>query len=136
MLGNIAIGIYRSANVKYNCAEIMLLAGSKRYGIDLCPQTLKVLGPFGGGMQIESVCGALSGSLSVIGLLFIDVFQHESDMVEIVVNSFLKSFEEEMNTINCFELRKRYRDEITGCERIIKTTATNLERTIDQYRHL
>lgn len=73
MLENIAVRIYRSANVEYNCAETMLLAGSERYGIDLCPQTLKALGPFGGGMQIESVCGALSGSLSVIGLLFMSI---------------------------------------------------------------
>ncbi|TYB86487.1 MAG: C_GCAxxG_C_C family protein [Kosmotoga sp.] len=135
MLENIAVRIYRSASVEYNCAETILLAGGERYGIDVCPQTLKALGPFGRGMQIESVCGALTGALSVIGLLFINKYQHESDMVEIVVNGFLKSFEEVMGTISCMELRKRFRDENAGCERIIKTAATNLEKTVKHYKN-
>ncbi|MGC9385107.1 MAG: C-GCAxxG-C-C family protein [Kosmotogaceae bacterium] len=135
MLDNIAIRIYRYSNVEYNCAEIILLAGSERYGIDLKPQTLKALGPFGRGMQIESVCGALTGSLSLIGLLFIDEYQHESDTVEVIVNSFLKSFKEEMGTIICSELRDRYHDESIGCEKIIRTAAENLEKKIDHYKN-
>ncbi|MFO7882660.1 MAG: C-GCAxxG-C-C family protein [Kosmotogaceae bacterium] len=134
MLDNIAIRIYRYSNMEYNCAEIILLAGSERYIINLKPQTLKALGPFGGGMQIESVCGALTGSISMIGLLFINEYQHESDTVEVMVNSFLKSFEEEMGTIICSELRDRYHDETIGCEKIIQAAAENLEKTIDQYK--
>jgi C_GCAxxG_C_C family probable redox protein len=121
-------------NIEYNCAETMLMAGCKKYNIDLYPQTLKALGPFGGGMQIESVCGALTGSLSVIGLLFIDNYQHESDEVEIIVNSFLKRFEKKTGSIVCSELRYRYHDVKNGCEKIIKAAAVNLEKIVEHYK--
>ncbi|MGC9384741.1 MAG: C-GCAxxG-C-C family (seleno)protein, partial [Kosmotogaceae bacterium] len=81
-----------------------------------------------------SVCGALTGSLSVIGLLFINNYQHESDEVEIIVNRFLKSFENDMGSIVCSELRDRYHDDISGCEKIIKAAAVNLEKAVNYYK--
>jgi C_GCAxxG_C_C family probable redox protein len=77
------------------------MAGCEKYNLDLYTQTLKATGPFQGGMQIESGCGALTGCLSVIGLLFANNYQHESVEVEIVVNGFLKRYEKKMGSIVC-----------------------------------
>lgn len=54
-----------------NCAEKILYASNEAYNLGLDKKALKLSAGFGGGMAIESVCGALTGAIMVLGCLFV-----------------------------------------------------------------
>lgn len=53
----------------YPCAESVLRAAAKAYNLDLDENTFRTLGPFGGGISIEHICGAITGGVASIGVL-------------------------------------------------------------------
>src|SRR5665647_1462580 len=65
-----------------NCAEKILYGANQVYHLGLDQQALKMVAGFGGGMAIESVCGALTASIMVLGYLFIKKNAHESSRIK------------------------------------------------------
>ncbi len=57
--------------VHYNCAQSVLLPFAEALGLD-AKQAKDSAALLGGGMQMGSVCGALSGALMALGLLGAD----------------------------------------------------------------
>lgn len=51
----------------YNCAQSVLLACARRYGLD-DRTAMRMASAFGGGMTIGLTCGAVTGALMAIGL--------------------------------------------------------------------
>ena len=114
-----------------NCAEMILIGGNESYGLDLDKKTFKLAAGFGGGMGVESTCGALTGSIMVLGSFLVKERAHTSNIGEIS-EKFLGQFEKEMGSIKCSHLRGRYRTEEEGCNPIIFKAAEVLDKIVEE----
>lgn len=118
---------YYAPEYDLNCAETILYAANEEYDMNLTIQTLKSASAFGGGMGVEGVCGAVSGALIVIGILYTNEKAHESEKVKELSKEFINTFEMEMGTSNCKELKEKYRNDQVRCYTIVKKAAQILD---------
>ncbi len=97
-------------NEGYNCAESTLLALSDFLGIE-CKYIPRVAGGFGGGIgKHGEICGALSGTIMALGIVFgrKDAKDREGkEKMYSITDSFVQKFEKEFKCIRCRDL--------TGC---------------------
>lgn len=112
---------------KLNCAEKILYGANEAYNLGLDKESLKVVAGFGGGMGIESVCGALTGSIMVLSKLFVNDVAHESDKIKELTQELLHRYENEMGDINCSALKKNHRTLFSGCDKVIVKAAEILD---------
>ena len=125
---------YYSKEYDFNCAEAVLYACDEYYNLNLDKKTFKTMAGFGGGVAVESICGAISGGVAVIGILFVDQKSHESDKIKSLTYNFVKDVEDELGTSNCKELKDKYRDDVLRCEIVVQKIAQILEDTIDSQK--
>ena len=119
---------YYDKGYDLNCAETILYAANEEYNLNLEKNTLKTMAAFGGGMGIESVCGAVTGALSVLGIIFTKERAHESERIKELSQEFFKRFEEKLKTSNCKELKEKYRtDDEVRCSSILFAAAEVLD---------
>jgi C_GCAxxG_C_C family probable redox protein len=117
-----------------NCAEAILYAANEIYGLNLQKETLHAIAGFGGGMAIEETCGALTGAVAVLGIMLVEDKAHESDLLKAVVTELFKRYELRMGTINCKELKDRYREEDpVKCRHSVTEAAKVLEELLKEY---
>lgn len=93
----------------YNCAQSVFAAFCEETGLDE-KTALRLSSPFGGGMgRMREVCGAFSGMLMVIGLLYgydeTDSYQTKKELYEKVQNT-AALFRRESGSIICREILK------------------------------
>lgn len=113
-----------------SCSETVLSAANEYYNLNLDQKSLHMMAPFSGGMMIEESCGALTASISVLGILFTDQYAHNSELLKLLVNEFFENFYQEMNSFNCKNLKDNYRTEENGCIDVIRTAAIVLDAIV------
>ncbi|KNZ41435.1 C-GCAxxG-C-C family protein [Acetobacterium bakii] len=98
-----------------NCAEVMLRAANDKYNFNLSEDSFRMLQGFGAGYYCEKTCGAFSGSLAALGVLYTE--KRPSDQAEMtkVSKLLVKEFEEEFGSLNCDYIKEHHRDPETGC---------------------
>lgn len=121
---------FYSKEFDLNCAETMIYAANEEYDMNLSKETLKTMAAFGGGMAIESVCGAITGSLAVLSILFTRDRGHESERVKNLTKEFFAEYQQQLNTYNCDELKAEYRNENERCWIMIEKAAETLDKII------
>jgi len=121
---------YHDKSYDYNCAETMLYAANDEYQINLSKQTMKSMAAFGGGMGIESVCGAITGSLAVLSIMFTIERGHESDRVKNLSIEFFQKFTNELGSDNCAILKQKYKRDDIGCNIMLEAAANILEEIV------
>ena len=94
-----------------NCAETIIYAANEEYSLNLSKYALKTMAAFGGGMAIESVCGAATGAISVLGIMFTEISGHKSPRVKELTKEFMNRFENKLETLNCSKLKELYRND-------------------------
>ena len=124
------INKYYTVEYDLSCSEVMIYAASDEYNMNLKSETFKTMSSFGGGMGIESVCGAITGSLAVIGILFTKERAHEGDRVKKLCQEFFQRFEAKLSTDNCAELKAKYKKQDIGCRVMIETAAEILDEIV------
>lgn len=127
---------YSDKSYDLNCAEKMLYAANEEYNMGLSKQTLKTMAGFGGGMGAESVCGAISGSVAVISLLFTNINGHESKQVGDLCKEFYEKFEQIMGTANCSELKEKYNKDDNGCVYMLEIATKLLDEIVRREKNL
>lgn len=115
-----------------NCAEAMLYAANEEYGMLLDKKALKTMAAFGGGMGVEDACGAMTGGLAALGVLFVKDKAHESDKIKRLSKEFIEAFKEKLSTENCKKLKDIYREDVNKCEYIVVTAAELLDKIINK----
>ncbi|NTU42949.1 MAG: C_GCAxxG_C_C family protein [Nitrospirales bacterium] len=118
--------------IKLNCAEKILHAANEVYSLGLDKEALKLSRGLGGGMGIESVCGALSASVLVMGKLFADVpaldtTKPDNTRVKELAREFFAAFQTEMGDIHCKPLKDKYFTKELKCKTIIVKAAELLD---------
>lgn len=115
-----------------NCAEKLLYASNEAYNLGLDKKALKLSAGFGGGMAIESVCGALTGAIMVLSCLFVEKNAHESDKIKILTKELLSKYEQSMESIYCDLLKDKHRTEKEKCRDIIVKAAEVLDEIVQR----
>ncbi len=124
-------------DIKLNCAEKILHAANEVYNLGLDKEALKLAKGMGGGMGIESVCGALSASVMAMGKLFADVpaldqSKPENTRVKELSREFFSAFQNEMGDMNCKPLKDRYFTKELKCKHIITKAAEVLDGIVSR----
>ena len=114
----------------FNCAETILQGANKVYHLNLNQDALKLASAFGEGMGIESVCGALTASLMVLGKLFVPGVAHRYPKIKELNKEFLETFQNEMGDILCKPLKNNYRTEENKCKVVILKAAEILDKIV------
>lgn len=85
-----------------NCAESVLRSVSAYFGKD---GYTRLATPFGGGMGLQSVCGAVTGGLMAIGLLLgRDGNTQDRSRASACTKNFLEYFEDRFGALTCREM--------------------------------
>ena len=113
-----------------NCAEKILYGANWAYNLQLPPEALKLSAGLGGGLGIESICGALTGAILVISHLYVQQYAHESDRVKILEKEFITAFQKELGATDCHSLKAKYRNPQDGCNRIIFVAGDILDKIV------
>lgn len=121
---------YYDKSYDLNCAETIVYAANEEYGLNLSKETIKTMAAFGGGMGVESVCGAITGALAIIGIMFTNERAHESDINKILAQEFFTKFHEKLGTDNCKELKANYRNDEIRCSKMLEVSAEILDEII------
>lgn len=121
---------YYDKSYNFNCAETMLYAANEEYNMNLSKETLKTMAAFGGGMGIESVCGAITGSLAALSILFTIEKGHESDRIKNLSKEFFQKFTNTLGTDNCAKLKEKYKNDEIRCTIMIETAAKVLDEIV------
>lgn len=121
---------YYDKELDYNCAETMLYAANEYYDLNLSPQVYKTMGSFGGGISIGNVCGAITGCLAALGIMFVDEKAHESGNIKTLTKRFIQSFGKEFGYIDCTPLKDSYKTEEKRCEDMILAAADIMEEVV------
>ncbi len=117
----------------YNCCQSVMRALAKQSGLDLDKANIGY--SFGAGMQIQSVCGALTGALMSIGAACFDPERpnpSRPDSKELTLE-MEKRFEERFETIMCADIVAKY--EKTLCGECIAAAAEMAEELIKEYKN-
>ena len=118
--------------VSFNCCEKILHGGNLVYGLGLDPVAECVSAPFGLGMGIKSVCGAVTGSLMVLGAKYCNSIANQSN-VKTIAATFLERVEKELGSIYCSDLRPKYfveEDPKIGCHAVVSKVAEIVDQVI------
>ena len=118
---------YYSKEFDLNCAEAMVYSANEEYGLNLDKKALKMPSGFGGGMGIESVCGALTGGIMVLGVLFTKEKAHESERVKTLEKEFLSRYKDKMGDILCKPLKEKHHNDEVRCLNVIKEAGVILD---------
>lgn len=92
-------------NMKYHCSQAVLAAYSDLTGLSI-DESLKLGSCFGSGMRQGEVCGAATGALMVLGLIFGYTDPNNKEQSNRINDKFLKRFKEENGSYLCNELLK------------------------------
>src|SRR6056297_828124 len=115
-----------------NCAETILYAANRAYGLQMPHSALKLAAGFGGGMGIGSTCGALTGSIMALSAIFVKDRSRESDYVKTLDAELFETFKSRMESIDCDYLKEHYSSPADSCHPIILAAAEITEALIDR----
>lgn len=91
------------AETAANCAQTVFLAFAEKTGVTE-QQAFAIGSCFGGGMSVGSVCGAITGALMVLGILYPAVDGETKKANRAITKEFIRRFNEQFNNINCNKL--------------------------------
>jgi len=110
----------------WNCAESVFQAVHKEFSQQEPP--VELLTTMGGGMGCRKACGAVSGAVLSLGLVF--GRKHPDEAAKKIAGSkahdLCKAFREEFHSLDCWELIADFEDEQArkrGCTRFVRRAA-------------
>ncbi|MFP4431543.1 MAG: C-GCAxxG-C-C family (seleno)protein [Spirochaetaceae bacterium] len=115
-----------------NCAETILYAADRAYGLDLPKSALKLSAGFGGGMGVERTCGVMTGASMVFSALFVEDRAHESERVKELNQEFFQRMEGILGHVDCAPIKERWRTERDGCLPVMMEAARVLGEIVDR----
>lgn len=123
---------YDKNHYDLNCAETIVYAANEEFNMNLDGNSLKSAAAFGGGMAIEDVCGVVTGSLIILGILFTKKRAHESDRIKTLTTEYITRFQNALGTLNCKQLKAEYKTDLERCSKMLYEGAVILENIINR----
>ncbi|MGI6077747.1 MAG: C-GCAxxG-C-C family (seleno)protein [Fastidiosipilaceae bacterium] len=103
----------------YNCAETALRAANDAWNLGLTEESFELMIGFGGGMVVGSVCGTITGGIAAIGRYFAMGEDRQYESAQDKVALFMDEVKSRYDSIDCVDLRPRFRTESDRCLRTV-----------------
>ena len=119
-------------DVNMNCCERILYGANRAYNLGLKKEDMRIASAFVGGMGVGTVCGAISGSLMVLGLLYSGKLEKETALKADITIPFLKKVKKKQGSLNCRYNKAHYaiREPVFDCSAVILSLAECLDETV------
>ena len=114
--------------VHVNCCEKILFGANKVYSLNLDDNALKLARGFGGGLNIESTCGVITGAVMGLSSIF-----HSDSRYKEIVKDYIEIFKNHHGEIDCNILKELFRTEEFGCRSIILKGAEVFDEIVKKY---
>ena len=111
----------------YNCAEAVLLWANQRYGLDIPLEDVRLVSGFGGGMGCGEDCGALLGAMAALSKRLVTDRAHETAGLRESCAGLVDRFRADLGSIQCAELKPKYRRPDVRCLYVVERAAAILE---------
>ena len=122
---------YPGNGYNYSCAEAMMHAVDDYYDLNLPKESFLAASSFSGGCWHNEMCGGLSSSLAVLGILYSrDGHGHDSPELKKMAFELFSRFEEKFGNGKCWRLKKAYYVPERKCEVLLVHIADILEDII------
>lgn len=134
MLKERALKYREDSNYKLNCSECIMYAANEEYNLGISNEVLKAMSGFGGGVCTGNICGAVSGAVAVIGVMFAEGDKGNTNpKVRAMTQELVKRFTEEVGYLDCRDIKGKIKDEnLKACNRMIAIGCDTLENIIKQ----
>ncbi len=127
MLRDIARHYYQNGR---NCAEALLEASNEYYDLGLNARDIQLMKAFGGGFGVGAACGALTGALAALSLIYPTTKNAVEAGLRADAAVFVHEFEGLLSHRDCAELKPRYFVPEARCTRTVELGADALEAHI------
>jgi len=117
-----------------NCSESILYSANEYYNLNLSKNALSMMSGFGGGVYEKHLCGVVSGSVAVLGILFNGKVSNGTDLLKTAVNEFKQEFRKHYEEIDCQFLTDNYSTEEDGCNPMIFKAAEILKEVVSNVK--
>ena len=74
----------------------------------------------------------MTGAVMVLSSMYVEDIAHESKKIKDLTTKLFAEFEKEMGSIECKELKTKYRKEDIGCKNVILAAAKALDKIIEE----
>ena len=111
----------------YNCAETLLLWANERYGLHVSPEDARLVSGFGGGSGVGANCGALLGAMAALSRSMVKDRAHGTPGFKEACAGLVDRFRGELGTIECVELKERYRQPDVRCLYVVERASAILD---------
>lgn len=115
-----------------NCAEKILYGANWAYNMKLPGEALKLAAGFGGWYGGRKRCGVITGGVMVLSSLYVSRNGHESGRIKALEKEFIETFTKEMGTIDCSDLKAKYRNDEIKCNLVIFKAGEILDRIVER----
>ena len=115
----------------YNCAETVLLWANERYGLNVALEDVRLVSGFGGGMGCGENCGALLGAMAALSKALVQDRAHTTPGFREACAYLVSRFREDLGTIECTELKEKYRRPDVRCLYVVERAAAVLDETME-----
>ena len=117
-----------------NCAEAVLLWADERYGLGVAPEDVKLVSGFGGGLGSGENCGALLGALAALSKMLVREQAHATPMFRERCAELVSRFRADLGSIECEELKERYRRPDVRCLYVVERAAAVLDEYVQSLK--
>ena len=116
----------------HNCAEALLLWADEKYGLGVAPEDVKLVSGFGGGLGCGENCGALLGALAALSKALVRERAHATPDFGAACAELVDRFRAELGTIECTELKEKYRRPDVRCLYVVERAAAILDEYMQE----
>ena len=116
----------------YNCAEAVLLWANERYELGVAPEDVRLVSGFGGGLGCGETCGALLGALAALSKLRVTDRAHAAPDFKAVCAELVGRFRADLGSIECTELKEKYRRPDVRCLYVVERAAAILDQYLQE----
>ena len=116
----------------YNCAEAVLLWANERYGLNVAPEDVRLVSGFGGGLGCGENCGALLGAMAALSKVLVEDRAHTTPGFREACAGLVDRFRRDLGSIECAELKERYRRPDIRCLFVVERSAAILEEYLQE----
>ena len=133
MLADVAERFYVDGD--FNCAESVLLAANKAYGLGLDPDNChRLVSAFGGGMGCGALCGALAGGVAVLGYMNVETRAHATEGFRDLCAGYVERFNTALGSCDCEKIKPRLFAPEKRCLQTVRLACDVLEKQLDELR--
>lgn len=116
----------------YNCAETVLLWANEKYGLNVPLEDVRLVSGFGGGLGCEENCGALLGALAALSRAVVVERAHATPGFGEICSELVDRFRADLGSIQCAELKERYRQPDVRCLYVVERAAAVLDEYMQE----